>query len=63
MPVVSRDRVAVDWWAVIRLRDGTDETVAGTSLLRFDTDGRVVDQRDAWASLAGRHELPHWAAT
>jgi catechol 2,3-dioxygenase-like lactoylglutathione lyase family enzyme len=63
MPVVSRDRAAVDWWAVIRLRDGADETVAGTSLLRFDTDGRVVDQRDAWASRAGRHELPHWAAT
>jgi ketosteroid isomerase-like protein len=60
-PVVAGDRAAVDWWAVITTRDGGEETVAGTSLLRFAPDGLVVDQRDAWASQAGRHELPHWA--
>jgi ketosteroid isomerase-like protein len=60
-PVVEGDRAAVDWWAVITLHDGAQETVAGTSLLRFAADGRVVDQRDAWASQDGRHELPHWA--
>ena len=54
-------RAAVDWWAVITTRDGVQETVAGTSLLRFAEDGRVVAQRDAWASQEGRHELPHWA--
>ena len=42
--------------------DGSAETVAGTSLLRFDADGRVVEQRDAWAGEPGAHELPHWAA-
>ena len=61
-PVVAGDRAAVDWWAVITARDGTEETVAGTSLLRFGADGLVVGQRDAWATLEGRHELPHWAS-
>ena len=60
-PVVAGDRAAVDWWAVITTRDGVEETIAGTSLLRFDAEGRVVDQRDAWAARDGRHELPHWA--
>ena len=60
-PVVAGDRAAIDWWAVITTRDGVEETIAGTSLLRFDAEGRVVDQRDAWAARDGRHELPHWA--
>jgi hypothetical protein len=61
-PVVSGDRAAVDWWAVVTARDGSVETLAGTSLLRFDSHGMVVEQRDAWAGQAGRHELPAWAA-
>jgi hypothetical protein len=60
-PVVSGDRAAVDWWGVIRSRDGSVETVAGTSLLRFDADGLVVEQRDAWAGMPGHHELRDWA--
>ena len=60
-PVVGRDRAAVDWWAVIVDRDGEEETVAGTSLLRFGADGRVVEQRDVWASEPGRNDLAHWA--
>jgi SnoaL-like domain len=60
-PVVRDDRAAVDWWAVITSNDGNIETVAGTSLLRFGPDGRVVEQRDAWAGEPGRHELPDWA--
>ncbi|HET9287972.1 MAG TPA: hypothetical protein VFO26_10465 [Gaiella sp.] len=60
-PVVAGDRAAVDWWAVITTRDGVEETIAGTSLLHSDAEGRVVDQRDAWAARDGRHELPHWA--
>ena len=61
-PLVSGDRAAVDWWAVITARDGSEETVAGTSLLRFGADGLVVEQRDAWAVEPGRRELPRWAA-
>jgi hypothetical protein len=46
---------------VITSTDGSVETVAGTSLLRFDEGGRVVEQRDAWAGQAGRSELSDWA--
>ena len=60
-PVVDGDRAAVDWWAVIVDHEGGEETLAGTSLLRFDAEGRIVEQRDVWASQPGRHELPHWA--
>jgi hypothetical protein len=60
-PLVSGDRAAVDWWGVITGRDGSVETIAGTSLLRFDSDGLVVEQRDAWAGEPGRRELPDWA--
>ncbi len=59
--MAADDRAAVDWWAVITDRDGSRQTVAGTSLLRFDADGLVVEQRDAWADEAGRRELPDWA--
>jgi hypothetical protein len=61
VPVVDGDRAAVDWWAVVTLRDGSVETLAGTSLLRFADDGLVAEQRDVWATHAGRHELPYWA--
>ena len=60
-PLVEGDRAAVAWWGVIRSRDGSVETVAGTSLLRFDEDGFVIEQRDAWGGREGRHELPEWA--
>ena len=61
-PVVAGSgRAAVDWWAAVTTHDGSDETIAGTSLLRFDEHGLVVEQRDVWASEEGRRELPHWA--
>jgi hypothetical protein len=60
-PVVDGDRAAVDWWAAVRSTDGSVETIAGTSLLRFGDDGLVIEQRDVWASAPGRHELPDWA--
>ena len=61
-PVVEGDRAAVDWWAVVTAKDGSRQSLAGTSLLRFDDDGLVIQQRDAWAEADGRHELPDWAA-
>ena len=62
-PVVDGDRAAVDWWAVVTDGAGVDETLAGTSLLRFDRDGLVVEQRDVWAAEAGRRDLAEWAPT
>ena len=60
-PLVAGDRAAVDWWAVIAASDGSVETTAGTSLIRFGADGRVVEQRDVWARERRRHDLTDWA--
>ena len=48
-PLVDGDRAAVEWSAETRLKDGGTEKLAGISLLRFDADGLVVEQRDFWA--------------
>ncbi len=60
-PVVDGMRAAVDWWAVVTSNSGSEQSLAGTSLLRFDADGLVVEQRDAWAQAEGRCELAAWA--
>jgi hypothetical protein len=62
VPLVDGERAAVDWWAVVTSTDGSRQSLAGTSLLRFDGEGLVVEQRDAWAEAAGYVELPDWAA-
>lgn len=56
-PIVDADRAAVSWWASLR-EDGTEMTLAGTSVLRFDVDGRVLQQWDAWNMADGRREPP-----
>jgi|SRR6187551_1506846 len=48
-PIVEGDRAVVEWRAETRLKDGGTEKLAGVSLLRFDEDGLVVEQRDFWA--------------
>ena len=60
-PVVDGERAAVDWWAVLTLTDGSLQTLAGTSLLRFGADELVAEQRDAWNEAEGRVELEDWA--
>ena len=55
-PIVSGDRATVEWWTVSTSK-AKEETLAGVSLLRFDGDGRVVDQRDYWDVVEGRREL------
>ena len=57
-PIVSGERAAIEWWAVITSRDGSDETVAGTSIIRFDQEGRVVEDCAYWAIEPGRREPP-----
>jgi hypothetical protein len=61
--VVGDDRAAVEYWAVVRDGRGVETTIAGVALLRFDEDGRVVEERDYWNEAEGRHE-PHgdWGA-
>ena len=38
--------------------NGVETTLAGTSVLRFDDDGLVVEQRDTWNQADGRREPP-----
>jgi ketosteroid isomerase-like protein len=59
-PVVAGDRASVSWWASLR-EDGADTTLAGTSVIRFDREGLVVEQWDAWNALEERREPPGWA--
>jgi hypothetical protein len=51
--VAAGDRAVVEWWAFVRA-DGAEQTLAGLSLLRFDDEGLVVEQRDYWAEGQGR---------
>lgn len=56
-PLVDGDRAALEWWATL-VEEGREITLAGTSALRFDPDGLVIEQRDAWNQAAGRSEPP-----
>jgi hypothetical protein len=47
-PLFDGDRAAVPLSAQTRLTDGGSEDLAGVSLLRFCTDGLVVEERDFW---------------
>ena len=47
-PIVDGDRAAVEWSAETQLKGGGRERLAGVSLLRFDENGLVIEQRDFW---------------
>jgi SnoaL-like domain len=47
-PLVDGDRAAVPWSGQTELVDGGTEDLVGVSLVRFDDDGLVVEQRDIW---------------
>lgn len=54
----NADAAACEWWAISRDAAGESVTLAGVSLLRFDPDGRVVDQRDYWSQQSGARQPP-----
>ncbi len=56
-PIVDGERAAVSWWASLQ-EGGEDTTLAGTSVLRFDASGLVVDQWDAWSQRPARGAPP-----
>ncbi|MFN8168267.1 MAG: nuclear transport factor 2 family protein [Candidatus Nanopelagicales bacterium] len=59
-PLVDGDRAVVEWWASM-LDDGEGATLAGTTSLRFDADGLVVEHLDHWMHAPGRHDpFPGW---
>lgn len=53
-PIVDGDSAAIPWWATLR-EEGIEVTLAGTSLLRFDASGLVVEQWDTWNITQGHH--------
>lgn len=52
-PIVAGGRAAVEWWGTW-VEGGRRLSMAGTTVLRFDADGLVVDHRDYWNETAGR---------
>ena len=56
-PIVEGDRGAVPWWASLH-ENGTEVTLAGTSVLRFDADGLVLEQWDTWNEAKNRRLPP-----
>jgi ketosteroid isomerase-like protein len=62
MPIVSGERVAVEWWTTMRA-EGEEVTIPGCLLLRFARDGRCEELREYWHVEPGRHEPPAgWGA-
>ena len=56
-PIVDGDRASISWWASLR-EDGADTTLAGTSVMRFDANGLVVEQWDTWNQVGELREPP-----
>ena len=56
-PIVDGSRAAISWWASLR-EDGIGITLAGTSILEFDTNGLVGEQWDTWNTVAARQQPP-----
>ena len=55
--VVGDGRAAVEWHAVCTSTSGDVESLAGVSILRFDDEGRVVEECGYWQAKPGRHEV------
>jgi ketosteroid isomerase-like protein len=56
-PIVSGDRAAVEYWAVIE-SGGKRESLGGIAVLCFDDDGKVTRQIDYWQMQEGEHPPP-----
>lgn len=52
-PIVDGDHASIEWWATL-IEDGVEISLVGTSTLRFDAAGLVVEQRDTWNQSDGR---------
>lgn len=56
--VEGGESAACEWWAISTQDDGSTFTLAGVSLLHFDAEGLVDDQRDYWSQREGSHRPP-----
>ena len=59
-PIVDGDRASISWWASLR-EGGADAALAGTSVLRFDREGLVIEQWDAWNQSIERADPRGWS--
>jgi ketosteroid isomerase-like protein len=50
-PLIDGSRVAVEWWTSLTNTDGSESTVAGVLLLRFDGDGLCAELRECWNEI------------
>jgi ketosteroid isomerase-like protein len=51
-PIAAGERAAVEWWASW-IEDDRELTLVGTTVLRFNTEGRVVEHVDYWGARTG----------
>lgn len=56
-PIVQANRAAVEWWCALT-EEGKPVTLAGCTLLRFDSHGLVVRHQDYWHVEQGHHQPP-----
>ena len=56
-PFVDGNRVAAEFWTTM-LADGSELTLPGCLLLRFDDDGLCSDLREYWQTLPERRDPP-----
>jgi SnoaL-like domain len=56
-PLISGDRAVVEWWAAVVEAAGP-VSLAGASILRFNSDGQVVEQANYRCSSPRR--TPPW---
>jgi uncharacterized protein (TIGR02246 family) len=62
-PVITDDRVAVEWWTTMIDPDEGELTLPGCLLLRFAPDGRCRDLWEYWQTRPGRQDPPAgWGA-
>ncbi|HKW50830.1 MAG TPA: nuclear transport factor 2 family protein, partial [Candidatus Eisenbacteria bacterium] len=47
-PIIEGSRVAVEWWAIMKLEGGTVGTLPGCLFLRFAPDGKCDELREYW---------------
>jgi SnoaL-like domain len=60
-PFEGDARAAVEYWALLVEPDGSESTLAGCHVMRFDAAGLVAEARDYWAIEPGhRRPPPEW---
>lgn len=62
VPIVAGRRAAVEWWATWH-QERQERTLSGVLYLRFASDGRCEELREAWHLEPGRRDAPAgWGA-